>query len=430
MAVHVKSKIFIRAIDESWLTREEAAKLRDFSLGMPEAVSGGDDGEITAVAAAGMRLADRLGESRRPWQAAEARALEAKLVYNPHPILAEVVGTKLLRLYQLLGDDDKRQGVISRMGEAREHAEYQTFSFKPEGLDLAIKEWQERAGAMVAEHGPLWMLVWLSANRELLPSITRLKVHMDEMAAKGIGLFRQFATTIISGNERLLARDGVGNGTSNQEFNEQYGIFWQFTSVLPFEIFMTELIRSGELRPEHFEELLSESWMGREEDVAYGGGATMPNDLVELLMINLRSYCALLKGEVPSESLVLILDSLVLKFEAILRKLARLLGVPHLKATTGQQRPLTEVAGLELLDGERIVEICGDDLIAYAKYTLDREPEGLRDRIGHAILHRAEYKLADLQAVVQLVLRFAALQLPKTDKEQGSSTPAGGSAAT
>jgi hypothetical protein len=138
---------------------------------------------------------------------------------------------------------------------------------------------------------------------------------------------------------------------------------------------------------------------------------------------------ALLKGEVPSESLVLILDSLVLKFEAILRKLARLLGVPHLKATTGQH-PLTEVAGLELLDSERIVEICGDDLIAYAKYTLDREPEGLRDRIGHAILHRAEYKLADLQAVVQLVLRFAALQLPKTDKEQGSSTRAGGSAAT
>jgi hypothetical protein len=420
MASHVKAKIFITAINESWFTAEEAAKLKEFSLVLPGAVRGGDDGEITAAAAAGMRLAERLGEPRRLWQAAEARALEARLDYKSHPMLVEVIGTKLFRLYQLLGEEENRQNLIAQMREARAQIDYQTISFKPEGLDTAIKDFEEKARAMVAEHGPRWTLLWLSANKELLPSVARLEEQMDEMAAEGIGSFRQFATMIVSGDERLLARDDAGDGTSDHQFNEQYGIFWQFSSVLPFLVFMTQLIRGGELRPEHFEQQLAQSWMGRQESIAYGGGEMMPNDLVALLMISMRAYCMLLTEEVPSEFLVPTLDSVVLKFEAILRKLARLLGITHLKATTGQGRPLMEVAGLELLENERVIEVCGDDLIAYATYTLERKPEGLRDRIGHAILHLDQYNPTDLHAVVQLVLRFASVEVPDSATQEGA----------
>ena len=44
-----------------------------------------------------------------------------------------------------------------------------------------------------------------------------------------------------------------------------------------------------------------------------------------------------------------------------------------------------------------------------------RDPEGLRDRIGHAILHRGQYRILELDAVVLLLLRLAVLEVPTLD---------------
>jgi len=58
-------------------------------------------------------------------------------------------------------------------------------------------------------------------------------------------------------------------------------------------------------------------------------------------------------------------------------------------------------------------------LTAFARYTLLREPERLRDRIGHAILHLGQYRARDLEAVVLLLLRLAVLEIPEVSETIG-----------
>ncbi len=81
------------------------------------------------------------------------------------------------------------------------------------------------------------------------------------------------------------------------------------------------------------------------------------------------------------------------------------MGVPHVRATGGENRVLAEHAGLCPLDNPRISAVAREDLVEFARNTLMREAEGLRERARHARLHRGGYRLDNLHAV--FVLYFA-----------------------
>jgi hypothetical protein len=134
----------------------------------------------------------------------------------------------------------------------------------------------------------------------------------------------------------------------------------------------------------------------------------MPNDLVRLLVANLRVYVGLRTDELQPDARVPLIDSLTLRFEAILRKLARLLGVADKR--TGDDG-ITQVRGLDLLKDPAITAFLGDDLLTFANHTLNRPPEGLRDRVAHAVLHAGQYRIEDMDALVFLLLRLAALSI-------------------
>jgi hypothetical protein len=178
-------------------------------------------------------------------------------------------------------------------------------------------------------------------------------------------------------------------------------------------------VPSGEIRLDDLERHLQESWIGREEDVSYGGGEKMPNDLVRLIVAGLRLYVQVYTDEADPDAIIPALGTLTLRIEAVIRKFARLLGVPDSRTVDdGHGNPVTKVAGIELLGHPRIVEKCGEDLIAFAKHTLDRRPEGLRDRIGHAILHADQYRALDLDAVLLLLLRLTGIKIEGNDSKK------------
>ena len=51
----------------------------------------GEHGDVISVATSGRRLADRVGEPHAPWLEAEAKALQARLEYNQHPMLVQML---------------------------------------------------------------------------------------------------------------------------------------------------------------------------------------------------------------------------------------------------------------------------------------------------------------------------------------------------
>jgi len=353
---------------------------------------------MQAFADVGRRLANRIGEPRRAWDEKEAEAIAARLSYGGlHPFLVETHGTRLRRLYQLLGKEGSRRANEERMNAARSQQEFHEFSGQPDGWNEQVQYLQERAAVLLKEYGPTETLALISKTSHLLPSVSEVRNHIDKMHAEGIGTFRQLASVVASAGDRIISHEG-------NEFVESYDMRWIFEAVVPFGVLMSELVSAGNLRLEHFQKFLESSWMGHEENISYGGGEKMPNDLVRLLVANLRVYVGLRTDELQRVSLI---DSLTLRFEAIFRKLARLLGVAD-KRTNDDG--ITQVRDLDLLKDPAIKAFLGDDL-TFANHTLVRQSEGLRDRIAHAILHAGQYRSQDMDALVFLLLRLAALSI-------------------
>jgi hypothetical protein len=404
--VHAKTRVFRTVLAEVTLKQSEARRLRDASLAILFAARGGDHGEIVATAEAGRRLADKLGEPHTPWLQAEARALEAKLEYNNHPMLVQMIGVRLLRIYQLLADEERVLATIEHNRIAAANMEYQTHTFTLDDEGASEQRYREYARDVYQQHGPGGALSSVALG-QAFPRVNDIRVNIERMEAQGIGSFRQIAQVIVSADERIIAENPQGRA-----FDEQYDIAWTLTARV-HGIMMEEWLAAG-LTLDDVESMLRGSWLGRDED------GCEPNDLVDLLMPCFRLYFAVLDDDhwmrVPA------LDSLVMRFEALVRKLARLVGVPHVRATGGENRVLVEHAGLRLLEHKRIATVVGEDLIEYAKHTLMRDPEGLRDRVGHALLHRGGYRLDDLHAMFILYLRFAALAVGDEDVTPNSAS--------
>jgi len=417
--VRVKSQLLELAVEDSRrFMREDMIRLRGFSLDLPLQLRGGYHEEIMEAARIGRRLADRIQESHVPWLEAEAAALEDRLELGAHPMLVEIVGTRLMRLYQLLRNDAQRQITIKRMREARSKIGYTVFSGQPDDWPEQVLTMQGLARTMVRDKGGIGVLHWLAADPELIPRVSAVRDLVADMESRGIGTFRKLATQIDSVGERIVSHGESGAQGSDPALAETYDIAWMFDSVLKFSVFIEELVPNGDIDLNHLERFLTESWIGREENISYGGDATMPNDLVRLLMAGLRLYFLIKTDKVHRDSLIPTLDTLTLRVEAMLRKLARLLDVPDTRPADDRHgRAIANVAGLELLDHPKIQALCGEDLIAFAKHTLDRKPEGLRDKVGHAILHAVQYRDLDLDAVVLLILRLAGLSLPITTEQ-------------
>jgi hypothetical protein len=407
--VHAKTRIFRTILADYRLELSDAQRLRGPSLASLAAAAGGDHGEIIATAEAGRRIADRLGEPHGPWLQAEAQALEANLGYNNHPMLVQQIGVRLLRIYQLLGDEPRAAATIERNRAAAANMEYQTHTFTLDDGGASEEQYRSYAHMVFDRYGSGGALSTVALG-PAFPKVADVRANVERMEVEGIGVFEQIAQVIVSADERIIAEN-----PPDRTFDRQYDIAWTM-AVRAHGLMMEEWLAAG-LTLDDIECILRGSWLGRDE------GGEEPNDLVDLLMPCFRLYLAVLDDDhwmrVPA------LDSLVMRFEALVRKLARLLGVPHVRATGGENRVLVEHAGLRLLEHPRVASVVGEDLMKFAKHTLMREPEGLRDRVGHALLHRGDYGLDHVHAMFLLYLRFAALALEETASESEPPTDGG-----
>jgi hypothetical protein len=404
--LYAKTRVFVLIVRKVRFSDAHAQRLRPASLHLPAEAYGDSRGEVMTVAAAARSLADRLGEPQAAWLEAEAAGLEAKIRYNQHPMLVQMVAQRLLRIYQLLGDEARALSAIERGRTASAAMEYSTITVELDGAEESERIYRGHAKKIYAKLGPLGSLAWLATN-DVFPKVDAVRATMADMEAKGIGSFRKIATTYVSADERVLAED-----PPNYAFDEQYDIAWTL-AVKANALFLDEFFGAG-LSLADVNELLCGSWFAFASE-----SDPLVDDLVALLIPPLRLLFAVLNGD--DELRIPALDSLVMRVETMLRKLAQIARVPHVRATDRDNRPLLEYADLKLLEHTRMQAVAGKDLVAFAQHTLLRAPEGLRARIGHGLLKRADYRMVDLYAMLLLYLRFAVVRIP--DDDSASSSP-------
>jgi len=404
---YLRKTILQLIIDDREMMPGDLALLRDDVLRTIRELRGAMElADIHAMAELGIRLDARLGRTdRTPWQHALADVYREVINSAAHPLMKEQAAQRAALIFQELGDAAGRAEMIRLQREyAGKGLEYHSFS-QPidesgelaESVRNALDEAFEKGGALRV----LGCLGWSS---DIMPKLRHARNSLDEMAEKGIGVFSQLATTIArAADKRVVAHGDPGKENHERSLWDQFGYGWVLTTYI-MAVAAQAMISNGSVTVEHIVAFLRQTWIGAEEN-------TQPNDLVALLAAPLRTYVGLMTNTQHDDAMVVTIDSLTLRFEAVLRKLARRLGEPDWTQRKDERgRPYTQVVGLELLDNARIIAYLGEDLHAFATYTLARNDEGLRDKVAHAATHVSDYTMENAHALVFLLLRFATHQ--------------------
>lgn len=361
--------------------------------------------DTDALAQLGVRLDARLGrDDRNPWLRALADVYRAVIAAaSVHPLVKTDAARRAALIFQELGDDVARSEMLGFQRQfTGQGVEHHTFSAE---LDEKgeIADWvRVRLAAPFEQGGPLGVLAYIGISNDFIAPARWGHQMQEQLEKAGSSTFALMASTeAYAVDARMVGSDADLEDRRDRLAWEQYRLAWLYASNAMI-VAAEEYISNGQIRYEDFRALLTQSWIGESEP------GPQPNDLVALLGAPLRAYCAIYTGEQNDDAMVLTIDSLVLRFEAILRKMARRLGVPDWVQRKSGSDLVDEVAGLALLlSNERIVEYLGENLHTYARYTLMSIDEGLRDKVAHAATHASDYNVNNLSALVVLVLRLA-----------------------
>lgn len=363
---------------------------------------------MVEAARLGARLDAKLGNADpSEWNRALLEGLKRTIAAGEHPLLREQAAQQAALVLQALGAEDERAEMIALQRELAVNG-LPTFSHsEPIDSDGTFAEAvRDSLETRLPDFGEIGVLAYLGLTMQFMPRMQHARDALAMQQAQGIGVFRQFATTMVRARDnRVIGHGDPGDENEARALVEQFG-YGCIYAWYAMDVAARHIIANGIVRREHFEILLAQTWIGEEEP-------NVQNDLAPMLLAPIAIYIDVVAGLQSREVLIPAIDSLTMRFEAVLRKLARLLGVSDTKQLTDRSgRLTTEVLGVNaILSQPRIQTALGEDLHALARRTLLGEDEGLRHSVGHAVTHLTDYGILTAHSLVFLLLRLAMLQV-------------------
>jgi hypothetical protein len=402
---YLRKRILELIVGDAATPRDALESLRDDTLRTIRGLRGAMElSDIQAMAELGIRLDARLGRTDRAHWLRPLVEVYREIILESaaHPTNKEQAAQRAAIIFQELGDAAGRAEMIRLQREyAGRGLEYHTFSQTLDETGEMAVFIRTTVDQAFEEGGALRVLGYLGSTADIMPTMKTARSSLRNLEEQGVGVFSQFATTLArAADKRVVGHGAPGEENRERSLWEHFGYGWVYTTYA-MAVAAQEMIANGSVTVDDFISLLRQTWIGAKED-------TQPNDLVALLAAPLRTYVGLMTSTQHDDAMVVTIDSLTLRFEAVFRKLARRLGEPDLiQRTDDQGRPYTQVVGLELLDNARIIAYLGEDLHPFTTYTLARSDEGLRDKIAHALTHVSDYTMENAHALVFLLLRLA-----------------------
>lgn len=169
-------------------------------------------------------------------------------------------------------------------------------------------------------------------------------------------------------------------------------------------------LKNGKISFESLKDFLkNNTWYGVEFSIKNPAGKTETNSWLQLLIPAIDSYFKQSEIDIKtntnsSSGYILSVDSLVLKFEGILREFSRYIGTQtiDIKENGTQERISFE----KLLENEKFKELVPEDDIALFKFMFTSEGMNLRNNIAHCF-----FKSKDYSAEIMWLLICAFLKL-------------------
>jgi hypothetical protein len=164
--------------------------------------------------------------------------------------------------------------------------------------------------------------------------------------------------------------------------------------------------------------LKNNSWYGKDFTYLDTNNEVQGFDWIELLSPSLQSFFVQTEFDIKtnkhhSQGYILAIDSLVLKFEGLLRELSRMIGAQtiEIKADGTQERISFE----KLLENEKIKALIPENDLAYFKFLFLSDGMNLRNNVAHSFYTTKNYNSETMLLLIVALLRLGNFEIKMTE---------------
>lgn len=178
-----------------------------------------------------------------------------------------------------------------------------------------------------------------------------------------------------------------------------------------------EGIKSGKIS---FDSLMNylrnQSWYGNDFTRIDANKEKQGFDWIELLSPSIQNFFVQTEIDLSTkkhhaEGYILSIDSLVLKFEGLLREFSRMIGAQTIELEKRGNGTIERIDFDKLLDNEKLRAVIPEDDIAYFKYLFTSRGMNLRNNVAHSFFNTKNYTSAIMLLLIVALLRLGNFEL-------------------
>jgi hypothetical protein len=200
-----------------------------------------------------------------------------------------------------------------------------------------------------------------------------------------------------------------------------YSIHINNFSINHIWLIVSKGIKSGKISYDSLIDYLkNNSWYGQDYTYLDTNNETQGFNWIELLSPSVQSFFVQTEIDIKTnnhnpQGYILAIDSLVLKFEGLLRELSRMIGAQtiEIKGNGTEER----IGFDKLLDNEKLKSLIPEDDIAFFKFMFTSNGMNLRNNVAHCFFTTKNYTSAVMLLLIVALLRLGNFKLETKEKE-------------
>lgn len=320
--------------------------------------------------------------------------------------------TKALEEYKKASNKEKIEQTAVLMEQAKKTIDLKKVSFelKDEKINEALSKWWDFTKKKIdylMENGNDKEIYEYLILEQLFPNADVLKEEIRP-------IMLDLVSTITFDINKNISKNKSG-------LINPYSIDINNFSVQHIWLVFSKGIKSGKISYETLIDYLqNNSWYG--QDFTYVDTNNEPQGFnwIELLSPSLQSFFVQTEIDIKTNShnpqgYILAIDSLVLKFEGLLRELSRMIGAQTIEI---KENGTEERIGFDkLLDNEKLKALIPEDDIAYFKFLFTSVGMNLRNNTAHCFFTTKNYTSTIMLLLIVALLRLGNYKLETKEKE-------------
>lgn len=372
-----------------------------------EAIRNGDSYTSLTLNQLAVKTAQASGEDVREWYRRQGRANELQAetrLSDNSSLISMKFYTDAARAYQLAGDEVAEQVALQKAQSLKDKLRLGSFSTElNDEQNRLVNEHIKHTTAQLLIMEPADVFEWIGHAPEAIPDFASVK----RSAAESPPSFMDFVSVLnLDINKNFQAANSKEGEIPVEKLRIPYKVAITFRINYLLSLII-EGSKAGKISFDTFQDFLQQrSWVSQSIRAENYQGEEFTYSWEPLILPACGEFFKYIEyslvGKASQVSLVLCLDSMVPKVEALMRELLQLTG--NATVATGSKKGLQEVYFDDLLNTLERTELFTESDTQFFRYVFTSFGQNVRNNIAHGY-----YKLPDQYVFGSALLVFCAL---------------------